>query len=174
MEKETAFVWKSEQETAFQKLKKALTSPPLLIHFDSSKPVSIHCDVSGHGLGLILTQQREKDGAAAVVAYASRTLSKPERNYTTTEKECLAIIWAMHVFRRYVYGRPVTIDTDHHALCHLMSARELTGRLARWAFKLQEFDINITYKAGRKHADADCLSRYPLNRHFSHQRERER
>ena len=162
MQKDSAFEWTEEREAAFQRLKLALTSPPLLAHFDQTKPVTVHSDASGYGIGLILTQKRETDGAAAVVAYASRTLTKAEMNYSTTEKECLGVVWSTKVFRPYMYGRPVTVVTDHNALCHLMSAREPAGRLARWALRLQEFDITITYKAGRRHADADCLSRYPL------------
>lgn len=83
------------------------------------------------------------------------------KNYSISELEALAVIWSLQYLRHLVYGKPITIITDHHALCWLKSIKDLTGRLARWAIKLAEFDYEIFYKNGKAHTDADYLSRHP-------------
>ena len=154
------FEWGGEQEAAFEELKQRLINPPLLGLFDKDAPATLRTDACGHGIGAILAQT-DGHGEGRVIAYASRTLSDPETRYSTTDQEGLAVVWAMKKFRPYFYGRRITVVTDHHALCWIMTARNLTGRLSRWALQLQEYDIEIVYRQGRRHLDADCLSRYP-------------
>lgn len=154
------FNWSTDQQAAFETLKNNLTNPPLLGHFDTNQPVTLRTDACGHGIGAILAQP-DATGTERVIAYASRTLSPAESRYSTTDQEGLAIVWAVKKFRPYVHGRHLTVTIDHHALCWLMTSKNLTGRLGRWALQLQEYEMTVVYKQGRKHLDADCLSRYP-------------
>ena len=154
------FQWGPEEERSFADLKKALTSAPVLAHPNYLLPMEIIPDACGYGIGGVLAQKI--DGVEHPIAYASRLLTASEINYSITEKECLALVWCLIKFRSFVWGCPITVITDHQALCWLMTKKDLAGRLARWSLSLQEYDIRIVYRNGKLHDNADCLSRNPL------------
>jgi hypothetical protein len=158
LQKDTVYKWNSACQQAFDTLKDKLKSPPILAYPDFKEPFILHTDASAIGLGVILSQIIK--GNEVVIAYASRTVSKEERQWGITELECLAVIWGLKIFRHYIYGRTVTVWTDHSALTTLRNKRdELTGRLGRWALKLQEYDLEIKHRPGTTHTNADALSR---------------
>lgn len=157
--KSTSFTWGAKQDEAFNTLKKKMIETPVLIHFNPNEECELRTDACGYGIGSVLLQKYENQ--MHPVAYISRTLTKAEQNYTVSELEALGVIWSLNYLRHLVYGRHIRIITDHHALCWLKSIKDLTGRLARWSIKLAEFDYTIIHKSGKRHKDADCLSRQP-------------
>lgn len=155
--KDTPFVWSADCEQAFSFLKQQLVSAPILACPDFSLPFTIQADASDFGLGAVLTQQNPS--GEQVISYISRSLTKPERHYSTTEKECLAVIWAVEKFRSYIEGSHFSVVTDHHSLLWLHKLQNPSGRLARWALRLQHYDFTIIHRKGKEHIVPDTLSR---------------
>lgn len=155
-----AWVWGPAQHTAFETLKDRLSSAPVLRRPDPTLPYALHTDWSALGLGAVLTQ-RDSQGEEYVVAYASRSNNAAEAKYSSYEGECLAAVWAIVHFRPYLFGTPFELVTDHQPLKWLMTSDKLTGKLARWALILQEYDFTVSHRAGTANMDADGLSRNP-------------
>ena len=157
LKKNAAFIWKEEHSQSFDELKRLLTEFTLLQYPKFEKQFTITTDASNLGLGAVLSQ--ECSGKDLPIHFISRTLNKAEVNYTTTEKECLAIVWAIQQFRPYLYGQKFIIKTDHRPLTWLFNVKDPGSRLIRWRLKLEEYDYKIIYKKGVDNVVADELSR---------------
>lgn len=155
--KDSAFVFSDDCNHAFEKLKALLTSAPIIRPPDWSVPFEIMCDASDYAIGAVLGQRIAK--LPHVIYYSSRTLSDTQLNYSTTEKELLAVVFALDKFRSYLLGSKVIIYSDHAALKYLLSKKDAKPRLIRWVLLLQEFDIEIRDKNGSENVVADHLSR---------------
>ncbi|GFW85478.1 retrovirus-related Pol polyprotein from transposon 412 [Trichonephila clavipes] len=134
-----------------------ITSPSFKDHLNHLTQFKLFTDASGVGIGAVL-QQNQKP-----IAFASRTLNKAERNYTVTERECLAVIWALNKFKTYFGPLPVKVITDHAALTKLTNGKNLSSRMIRWALKLSEFNIEWEHRPGVQNVVADLLSRNPVD-----------
>jgi len=151
------FEWTSECQASFEKLKKSLISAPIIQSPDWSLPFELMCDASDYAVGAVLGQRKDKK--PHVIYYASKTLNEAQKNYTTTEKELLAVVFALDKFRSYLVGSLVIIFTDHAALKYLFTKQDAKPRLLRWILLLQEFHIEIRDKKGVENVVADHLSR---------------
>ena len=156
--KKVPFEWSEECEVAFKTMKQCLINPPILVYPDYNKKFKITTDASNVGLGAILSQE-DDEGLDRVIAYASRKLKPAEVNYSTTEQELLAIIYATEKFRPYIFGRNFELVTDHRPLTHLSTSVSKSERLTRWKLSLSEYSFDITYKPGKDNVNADVLSR---------------
>ena len=154
------FKWNPDCDLAFRVLKEKLVSAPVLAFPCFDQEFVVDCDASDYGLGAVISQRQ--DGDEKVIAYASRVLEDRERRYSTTKKEMLAMVYAIKHFRHYLYGRPFTVRTDHNALKWLQSFKEPEGQVARWLETLAQYDYKIEHRPGKKHQNADALSRNPL------------
>lgn len=152
--------WTNDCESAFKSLIEKLTTAPVLGFANSSKPYVLHTDASLHGLGAALYQ--EQDNELRVIAYASRGLSRCERRYPTHKLEFLALKWAVtDKFFDYLYGTEFTVMTDNNPLTYVLTSAKLDAAGHRWLAALSNFNFNIQYRAGKRNADADGLSRRP-------------
>lgn len=157
------FKWNNEAQLAFTKLKDTLVQAPVLACPDFGKPFTISCDASDTGLGAILSQT-DNLGKEHPISYISRSLSAQEKNHSTTEKELNAMIFALEKFRGYIEGSPIPVKiiTDHYSLKWLINIKSPTGRLARWAVRLQQFNFVIEHRKGKDNVVPDALSRDPI------------
>lgn len=148
--------WGQEENEAFETIKRKLCDQPVVLNLpDITRSFEVTTDASNVGLGAVLSQ----DGR--VVEYASRKLSKAERNYSTTERELLAVVWALEKWRQYLFAQSSVVFTDHRPITFLKTLKEPKGRIARWIVRLQEYDFTLKYKPGSENYVADFLSRLP-------------
>ncbi|CAN6695190.1 unnamed protein product [Malus baccata var. baccata] len=154
---DVSFEFNEACEKAFKHLKDLLTTAPIITPPDWSIPFKLMCDALDYALGAVLGQRKNKQ--PHVIYYASRTLNDAQLNYSTTEKELLAVVFALDKFRSYLIGTKVIVFTDHVALKYRFTKKEAKPRLIRWMLLLQEFDIEIRDKKGCENVVADHLSR---------------
>lgn len=151
------FVWTSDREESFQKLIRALTTAPVLATANYDLEFEIQADASKLGCGSVLVQHQ--NGEEKVIAYMSQKFTATQRKYHVTELECLAVILAIEKFRPYIEGTHFRVITDHHSLLWLYNLKDPTGRLARWALRLQAYDFTLVHRKGKSHVVPDALSR---------------
>ncbi|GJV55787.1 putative nucleotidyltransferase, ribonuclease H [Tanacetum coccineum] len=152
-QKNKTYEWGEEEEEAFQLLKDKLCSAPILALPEGSEDFVVYCDASLKGYGAVL-MQREK-----VIAYASRQLRTHEENYTTHDLELGAVVFALRLWRHYLYGVKCTVFTDHKSLQYILDQKELNMRQRRWIELLSDYDCEIRYHPGKANVVADALSR---------------
>jgi hypothetical protein len=152
-QKKKKFDWGEEQESSFQLLKQKLCEAPILALPVGSEDFVVYCDASCQGLGAVLMQRSK------VIAYASRQLKTHEKNYTTHDLELGAVVFALKLWRHYLYGTKCTVFTDHKSLQHILDQKELNMRQRRWLELLSDYDCEIRYHPGKANVVADALSR---------------
>ena len=150
--------WTPECQEAFIKLKLALTTAPVLAYPDMNKPFVLSTDASGHAIGYVLGQL-DSSGREHVIAYGGRALRPDERKWSVTELECLAVIVGIETYKHYLSQHKFKVYTDHKALQWLENIKNPTGRLGRWAMKLQANNFEIVHRSGNRNQNADFLSR---------------
>ena len=123
----------------------------------------LRTDASNIGIGATLLQRKgDVTSELFPVAYASRKLNAAERNYSTIERECLALVWSVQKFQAYLYGKHFTVQCDHQPLMFLAASKTLNARLMRWSLLLQPYSFQVEYVPGKMNVGADFLSRHPV------------
>ena len=157
LEKDAKFDFDESCKAALDEIKSRLVTASIMVTLDWNKKFEIMCDASDYAMGAVLGQRTEKMFKA--IYYASKTFNEAQENYSATEKEMLAMVFAYEKFRPYILGSHVIIHTDHAAIRYLMAKKDAKPRLTRWVLLLQEFDIKIKDKKGSDNVIADHLSR---------------
>ena len=159
--------WSEACENAFRMAKEKIVSPNVLVHYDPSRQITLAADASAYGIGAVISHTME-DGTERPIAFASRTLSPSEKNYSQIEKEALSLVFGVSKFHSYLYGRHFTLVTDHKPLTCIFGPKKgvptiAAARLQRWALKLSAYSYTIRFCCTNEHSNADGLSRLPLN-----------
>ena len=158
-EKNVAFCWTDRHTRAFNELKEKLTTAPVLGLPQDEGTFYLDTDASDFGLGSVLSQ--EQGGVERVIAYASKSLSRAEKNYCVTRRELLAVVNGLKTYKQFLLGRPFVIRTDHSALRWLQKTPEPLAQQARWLAFIEQFQFEIVHRPGHRHGNADGLSRRP-------------
>ena len=156
--KDAEWNWTAECQKAFDSIRDALVSKPVLAVADPNRPYILHTDASDIAMGAILMQENEK-GEVHPIAYASKTFNSAQCNYHVTDREALAIVWALLHFNTYCEGHKYTLLTDHAALAYIRSNTNSSKRIYRWQVLLQGYDLQVKYLPGKDNHAADLLSR---------------
>ena len=153
--------WTEECQIAFVHLKHLCSQTPILAYANYTKPFKLHTDASEHSLGAVLYQKQD-DNMECVIAYASRTLSKPERNYDTHKLEFLALKQSItERFHEYLYGGHFEVYTDNNPLTYILTTAKLDATGQRWVASLANYNCKIFYKSGKLNVEADALLHIP-------------
>jgi len=155
-QKTVKFQWSEACEKSFQELKKRLTTAPVLTLPEGTQGFVVYCDASRVGLGCVLMQNGK------VIAYASRQLKVHEKNYPTHDLELAAVVFALKIWRHYLYGVHVDVFTDHKSLQYVFTQKELNLSQRRWLELLKDYDLSILYHPGKANVVADSLSRLSM------------
>lgn len=157
--KDQPFIWDTQCQNSFEKLRNALLSPPVLQYpdFSDANEFQLQTDASGYAIAGVLSNKNGRP-----VAYTSRGLNKAETNYPTIEKELLAIVWSIKYFRPYLLGKHFKVITDHKPLVYLFSMKDPSSRLTKFRLQLEEYNFTVEYVKGKDNAPADALSRIRL------------
>ena len=155
--------WTDTMDKAFVELKYRLTTPPIFLNFPEDEgQLILSIDASGAGMGGVLRQSTSS--GLKVIKYVSKKFNLAQKKYSTTERECLAMVWCIQKLKEYVWGRPIEIETDHCPLCSFNKKKFNNSRIDRWQVELSEYNITkINYKRGRCNCDADLLSHFPYD-----------
>ena len=148
LEKDAKFNWDAGCQKSFEEIKAYLTTAPIVRAPNWKLPFEVMCDASDMAIGAVLGQREGRK--PYVVYYVRKTLNEAQRNYTTTEKELLAIVYALDKFRAYLVGSDIIVFTDHSSLKYLLTKQNAKARLIRWVLLLQEFNLQIRDKKGVK------------------------
>src|SRR5271165_7173130 len=162
--KDTPFLWGDNEQKAFETLRDKLMSAPVVKAPLPDGLFILDTDASDEGLGACLQQEQGPNKDVFVIAYASKSIQESERNYCTTRKELLAIVFGLKKFRPFLLGRKFLLRTDHAALTSLLKTPEPVGQQARWLDLLAEYPMDVQHRAGKQHINADVLSRRPCDR----------
>lgn len=167
LRKDTSFIWSKECEAAFCQAKEAFISNRVLVYFNPRLPLVLATDASSYGVGAVFSH-RYPDGSERVIQFALQTFSETQRKYSQIDKEAYAIIYGVKKFFQYLYGNKFTLITDHRPLIQIFSPTTslpiyTAMRMQHYAIFLQGFNYDIQYRRSENHANADCLSRLPIN-----------
>ena len=162
LRKDVKFEWTKECQDAFEKLKTRLISAPILGQFREDAPNEIFTDACMYGMSAIFGQIQA--GKHVVISYSSKMFNKAQMNYSISEKECLALVYAVKKYRHYIHGSHFTVFTDHNPIQYIMKVKNPNGKLMRYSMILMEYDFTVKYKPGKIHQNADTLSRFPIDK----------